>query len=154
MGATLKNQPEETLYDQDFHKWAQQIAEAVRSGQISPTDREHIAEELLDMAKRDEHSLRSWARNVIHHLLKWQYQPEGRCTSWRVTIVRDRTEIEELLDQSPSLEYRLRTHFEKVYDQAVRLAIADTGLNRSKFPTDCPYTCEQVLDHSYFPDTD
>ncbi|KJU85436.1 protein containing DUF29 [Candidatus Magnetobacterium bavaricum] len=39
------------------------------------------------------------------HLLKWQYQPNRRSESWRATIDNQRTDIELLLADSPSLKH-------------------------------------------------
>jgi hypothetical protein len=43
------------------------------------------------------------SRVLLLYLLKHQYQPERRGKSWRLTINHQRTAIERLLEQSPSL---------------------------------------------------
>jgi len=115
-------------------------------------DREQIAEELADMARRDERELTSRTRNLIHHLLKWVYQSTHRTPSWQAAIVRDRHEIEDLIEQSPSLEHYIRRNTARVSEQAVRLAIAETCLDRRVFPRECPFTFSKVIDPTFFPD--
>jgi hypothetical protein len=42
---------------------------------------------------------------LFAHLLKWQFQPDHRSNSWKVTIVEQRYQIEQLLEMSPSLKH-------------------------------------------------
>jgi hypothetical protein len=148
MSTKLNTKPSEgTLYDRDFYEWAFQAAEKARAGVIEPADREYIAEELEDMARRDERELKSRLRNVISHMLKWTHQPDKRSRSWAATIQRDRAEIETILEQSPSLRRLLGTpHIEKVYVAARRLAIVETGLDPEEFPERCAIGYDQILD--------
>ena len=78
------------------------------------------------------------------HLLKWQYQPQRRGTSWRSSIYNGRDQIEELLEENPSLRAQLGVIVEKSYPNARRLAANETGLPLSTFPDVCPFTVEQI----------
>ena len=48
-----------TNYDVDFFKWTQEQARLIREGRWSEIDVEHAAEELEDMAKRDQREVQS-----------------------------------------------------------------------------------------------
>ena len=37
------------------------------------------------------------------HLMKWQFQPDRRTTSWSAGIADSRAELEGIFEQSPSL---------------------------------------------------
>jgi len=78
------------LYDLDFAQWAKENAELLRSGRFSEADIEHVAEEIEDLAKRKWWALCSRFARLIEHLLKWQFQPERRGTSWKRTIAVQR----------------------------------------------------------------
>ena len=133
-------------YETDFYLWTQQQAELVRQGEFNriDLDLENIAEEIESMGRREKHSIRSYLQNVLLHLLKWQYQPQRRGTSWRSSIYNGRDQIEELLEENPSLRAQLGAIVEKSYPNARRLAANETGLPLTTFPDVCPFTMEQI----------
>src|SRR5689334_12603416 len=90
------------LYDTDFAEWTRHNAELLRSGRTHEADLEHIAEEIEDMGKRERRSLHNRCVRLIEHLLKWDYQPERRGSSWTRTIVLQRRAIRRLLEDNPS----------------------------------------------------
>jgi hypothetical protein len=140
-----------SLYDEDFFEWTRRNAELLRAGQLDQADIGHIAEEIEDMGRRDLKELNSRMRVLLIHLLKRHLQPEKRSRSWDSTIVSQRIEIEDDLKQSPSLRAKLRAEFKDNYEKAVRRAIVETGLARDRFPNECPFTLEQILDPEFLP---
>jgi hypothetical protein len=142
-----------TSYDADFHAWALRNAELLREGRLDELDTEHIAEELESMGASERRELLNRLQVLLLHLLKHQYQPERRSKSWRLTINHQRTAIERLLEQSPSLRRLLDPEsFGKVYRKAVQDAVIETDLDAHLFPDDCPYTLDQVLDADWLPE--
>src|ERR1700722_5607676 len=140
------------LYDADFAEWALRNAELLRSGRTGEADLEHIAEEIEDMARRVRHGVQNRLARLIQHLLKWQVGPVKRRASWQSTITEQRFRIRRLLDENPSFRPELDKWIGDVYEQAVRLATLDTGLERRHFPKAWPYTAEQTLDLDFLPD--
>ena len=140
-------------YETDFYLWTQQQADLLRQGQFNRVDLDlaNIAEEIESMGRREKHSIRSYLFNVIMHLLKWQYQPQRRGTSWRSSIYNGRDQIEELLEENPSLRAQLDAIVEKSYPNARRLAANETGLPLTTFPDVCPFAVEQITG-DYWPD--
>lgn len=132
------------LYETDETAWLDATADLIRRGQLDKVDTELLAEYLTDMARRDRREVTSRLGLLIAHLLKWRYQPENRTGSWRVPIEVQRQELADLLENGS-----LRNHAEQVlaraYANAVRQAVAETGLAGSTFPADCPYTLDEVL---------
>jgi len=139
------------LYDEDFFEWTRRSAELLRAGHLEQSDIEHIAEEIEDMGKRDLRGLDSRVEVLLIHLLKWQLQPAKRSPSWQTTIVSQRNRIKRLLRQSPSLRRKIYAHLAGDYEDAVNLAVIETGLPPSHFPRECPFTVEQVLDPEFLP---
>lgn len=85
------------------------------------------------------------------HLLKWQFQPGRRGSSWRRTIREQRRAIAVPLRETPSLTSSLvdPNGLEAVWADAVARAIDETGLDL--FPDACPWTVDQVLDADFYP---
>lgn len=140
------------LYEQDFLEWTARNAELLRAGQFHEADIEHIAEEIEDMGLSQRHQLRSRLRVLLVHLLKWQFQPERLSSSWISTINTQRAEIEDLLEQAPSLRPALESALPKVYRRAAGLAAIETGLSPGAFPEACPFALDRLLDTAFFPE--
>lgn len=139
-------------HDRDMHAWATQNAEWLRQGRLADIDITHIAEELDSMGRSIKRELNSRLRVLLAHLLKWRHQPQRRGTSWRLTIRNQRTEIRELLEESPSLNAQVQDLFIRQYREARELAALETELPETTFPTECPFTLEETLSPGYWPD--
>jgi hypothetical protein len=90
-------------------------------------------------------------RVLLIHLLKWQLQPRRRSRSCNDTIISQRIEIDGILGQSPSLLPKICDYLVENYKDAVRLAVIETGLPVDRFPGECPFTVEQLLDPEFLP---
>ena len=133
------------LYLRDETAWLEATAELVRGGRLELVDTVSLAEYLTDMAKRDRREVRSRLAVLLHHLLKWHFQPAKRTKSWQRTVIVQRHELDGAIGEGGVL----RAHADEVltdqYAEAVRRAAADTGLPRTTFPATCPWTVEQLL---------
>ena len=153
MGQLAEKRPPDlaALYEQDLCAWAQANADLLRVGQLADIDAARIAEELEDMGKSERRSLRGHTRNLMVHLLKWQHQPERRCTSWELSILNARNEIKDILVESPSLVAEFPDCAESVYAAARKIAALETKLDISTFPKACSYSTEQLRDEGFQP---
>jgi Domain of unknown function DUF29 len=137
------------LYDRDFVCWTAEMARRLRTeGHIAEADIEHVAEEIEDMGKRDQREAISRAAVLVAHLLKWKYQPDQRSRSWEATIATQRLELDDVLEQSPSLRRYVAERWERVYRKAALAAGTETGL---EFPEVCPFTFEEAIDPDFLP---
>ncbi len=149
----------ELEYEKDFHNWIEQHIYLLKTGQVHELDKAHLIEELEGMANRDRNELVSHFKILIAHLLKWQFQlnqlnerwSDFKGSSWRGTIVEQRSEIQDQLENIPSLKRSLEEVIIKAYPKAVSLAVKETGLLHQVFPKDCPYSIQQILDDDYYP---
>jgi hypothetical protein len=140
------------LYEQDIHAWTLRTAELLRQRRFDELDMEHLAEELETTSRRDRHELISRLKILLGHLLKWQFQPAHRSSSWRNSIAEQRLQSNDLLQFSPSLKPFLVEAIEAAYPDAVKLAVRETGLAKQIFPNECPYTVFQLLNDDFYPE--
>jgi hypothetical protein len=132
------------LYEQDYGLWAEQMADLLSEGRFAELDIDNLVDEVRDLSKRERDRLLSSVRLIVHHLLKWDYQPERRSRSWQITIQRERVHIIRYLKDSPSLKrYLTDAWLDETYVVANLNAEKETGL---KFPADCPYSISDVLE--------
>ncbi len=135
------------LYLLDETAWLDATADLIRVGRLDEVDHDSLAEYLTDMAQRDRREVISRLAVLIAHLLKWSHQPGRRSGSWRETIEVQRQELTELLESRVLHNHAVAT-LAKAYANGVRQATAETGLADSIFPSECPYTLEDVLAES------
>jgi hypothetical protein len=140
------------LYDRDFYAWANEQADLLRAGRLSEADIENIAEEIESLGKSEKRELISRLTVLLVHLLKWQYQPVLRSRSWRLTLEEQRNRIEDHLVDNPSLKSSLGVTIGAAYRDAILGAARETGLERSTFPTTCPWSFEQIVDPNFLPE--
>lgn len=139
-------------YQHDFHAWTQEQAALLRAGRFADVDVTHLTEELDSMGARERRELANRLAVLLAHLLKWQHQPQRRGNSWRLTIEVQRYDVGGLLRDNPSLRRDLAERTQEAYKKAVLLAAQETGIPKSSFPAECPYTPEQTLDGEFWPD--
>ena len=114
-------------------------------------DYENLIEELDSIGRSEKNALKSNLKILLMHLLKWQYQPEKITNSLRYTITEHRQRIKDSLESSPSLKPFLREVFAKCYQDSRRLASDETGLSINKFPQNCPFLFDDILNLDYLP---
>jgi hypothetical protein len=138
-------------YETDFSAWALHNAQLLREGKFAELDVEHLIEELEDMGNNRQ-ELANRFIILIAHLLKWEYQPDNRSSSWKGSINEQRVRITRLIRSKPGLKPGLLNAIVDAYGDAVELASDDTSLAKSTFPTTCPYSPEQLLEKCFFPE--
>lgn len=142
-----------TSYEKDVVAWANEQARLIRAGRFELLDIEHIAEEIEDVGKSEQRELANRMAVLLAHLLKWQYQPERRGSSWETTIKVQRKAILRRLTNTPSLKASLNDNgwWTDAWGDAINAASNETGLGADAFPEDCPWATDEVLDQGWFP---
>jgi|SRR5215470_9500971 len=142
-----------THYDDDFYTWTQEQAALLREGAVQELDLANLAEEIESLGKSDRRALGSHLRNLMLHLLKWQYQPSGRQTghSWRASIRNARLEIAVLLEDSHTYEREVPQLLARWYLPAREDAADETGLPLATFPEIPPWDEHEVRDPNFWP---
>jgi hypothetical protein len=157
------------LYDEDFVRWTEEQAAALRRAKSLPAARtrrsnlpldwENLAEEIESLGKSDRRELRSQITRILRHLLKLEVSPAAEPRAgWRATIDEARTEIEGLLEDSPSLRREADSLIKKQIGAAGKLAADD--LRQHGEPAEAigarlaagGFTAEQVLG-DWFPNS-
>ena len=142
-------------YETDLYAWTRRQADALRrraAGELvneTELDWENLAEEIESVGRSEKHEIRSRLVILLAHLLKWAYQSSERSNSWRASIRDARAEIEEILEDSPSLRPLPAEKLAKAYARARAKALDETGL--LDLPAECPWTIDDVLAEDFLP---
>ncbi len=118
-------------YDTDVYAWSERQGALLRrlaaGERVNDADLDwpNIAEEIESVGRSERSALSSHIGNVLEHLIKLQISParEPRA-GWKETILRGRTEAEELLRDNPSLRPALGDIIARRLPTARRLAVA------------------------------
>ncbi|MEH2318549.1 DUF29 domain-containing protein [Nostoc sp.] len=140
-----------TLYNQDFLVWTQQQAECLKKGRWAELDVEHLVEELEALSRSEQKEFGSYLQLLLMYLLKCQYQPEQKTKSWVNTISNSRNQIQDCLEDTPSLQRFLEDWewIQKYYRRARRDAANETQKPIETFPLECPFSIEQLLNPDF-----
>lgn len=140
------------LYETDFYAWTKEQAELLKHKTWEALDLPNLIEEIESLGRQEQQELRNRLGVLLGHLLKWQYQPSNRGNSWLATIREQRREAARVLKENPSLKPYLSEAVRLGYESGVDLAVRETGMDYDSFPSECPYTIEQILEETYLPD--
>lgn len=143
--------PHQPLYDSDYYLWSERQAALIRERKFDELDVENVAEEIESLGRSDRRAVRSQVRRLLVHLLKWQFQKSRRSQSWRRSINSAREELRVIVEESPSLKDVLETSLGGEYLTSRKRAIEETKLADDKFPAQCPYSLQQILDDDFLP---
>jgi hypothetical protein len=146
------------LYETDFVRWTEQQSSALREASRFPTnlplDWENLAEEKESLGRSQRREMRSRLMAILEHLLKLERSAATDPRDGRMdTIERERSEIELLLEDSPSLRREVARMIARESPHAARLA-ARAPFRHAEEIGDLAvpnYTEEQVLG-DWFPE--
>lgn len=138
--------PDPAAYRTDLVAWADTQAAMLRAGRHGAADMPNIIEEIEGLAQQRRSELRNRLSTIVQHWLKLELSPASEPRlGWRRTIALARLEIEELVEDNPSLERelpeRLRT--------ATRIGIKRALIDLTEFGEVSPTTRSQMEARSF-----
>jgi Domain of unknown function DUF29 len=131
-------------YETDYAGWAEDTAEAIGQGRWSEIDRAALADEVLDLAKKERRAIRSRFEVLLLHLIKRQYQPMKASRSWDATLAEQRLRLARLYQENPSLRAEMKQAIEEAYALARLRAVRETGLTLETFPETLPFSETEI----------
>jgi len=134
-----------SLYDTDFAEWSDRNAELLRAGRFDEVDIENVAEEIESLSKSQQSAVWSFLQLLLMHKIKQVIQPERDGAGWRVSIERARQALENRIADSPSLRPYLQANLQKIYQQALTLALLETDLEHAAIAEQCPWDLDALL---------
>ena len=142
---------QQSLYDRDFHDWANRQASLLRSGSIDSLDIENLAEEIESLARREKRTLFNHVEATLLLLLRWTAQPGFRSKAFQLATDRERRKAARLLGESPSLVSAPANELPHMYELARLRAQIETGFADEAFPMECPWPLKNIMKCGWFP---
>jgi hypothetical protein len=138
-----------TAYETDYNQWLKETVKHLQERNFEQVDWDNLIEEIESMGKSDRRALMSMLTRLIEHLLKlayWQEEKKRSGNHWAAAIVNFRAQIQQRLEDSPSLRPELAAMYDKVYPVAIKSVSQLFSLN-----SDAHISLEQTLDDNWFP---
>ena len=139
------------LYELDDSQWLGETISLLRNHQFQQLDLEHLIEELEDLGKEKKNAVASLLEQVIRHLLLLQYwtkETEYNTIHWQEEIYNFRTQLRRKM--TANLRNYLEEELNYIYEDALGFVKIKTA-NTMIFPSQCPYSLEQLLDRDWLP---
>jgi DNA polymerase III gamma/tau subunit len=139
------------LYDIDDDEWLEQTINLLKNHQFQQLDLDNLIEELEDLGIEKKNAVASLLEQIIRHLLLLQYwttEAEYNAVHWQEEIYNFRTQLRRTI--TTNLRKYLKDELTSIYQDALGFVKIKTT-NLVTFPTECPYSQEQLLDRSWLP---
>lgn len=121
------------------------VEEALDRGDIA--DAKAGIQELIDaLARAERRALRSQLIRLMKHIIKWKTQPERRSRSWVTSINNARREIEDIQEETPSLN---RAVIKTMWDRCFEAAKDEAWGEIDTKPSIERLSWAHVFDHDY-----
>jgi hypothetical protein len=139
------------LYDLDDDQWLEQTINLLKNYQFPQLDLDNLIGELEDLGREKKNCAASLLEQIIRHLLLLQYwttEAEYNAVHWQEEIYNFRTQLRRKI--TTNLRKYLEDELTSIYQDALGFVKIKTT-NLVTFPTECPYSLEQLLDRSWLP---
>lgn len=106
----------------DYNLWLERQAAAIKNKDIDAIDWDNLLEEIVDMGESQKRALRSYYYRLVERILKlrdWHREKEANETKWRVEITSLRREINDILEDSPSLIDYLHQNYVNWFNKVI-----------------------------------
>ena len=138
------------LHDRDFNLWLENQAIAIKNRNFEAMDWDNLLDEIEDIRKSDKRTLRSYTQRLIEHIFKLRYWDEERKLNqngWKLEIINFRTQISNILEDSPSLKNYLAENYFKWYQQSQKKYQKNNLFN---VPDHEPIELELIMQDGFF----
>ncbi|MDG2990197.1 DUF29 domain-containing protein [Candidatus Synechococcus calcipolaris G9] len=133
-----------SLYDRDYALWIEDTLTHLRNRDGTSLDWQNLVEEMDALGKSQKREIESRLRVLLTHLLKRCYVPSPEdYRGWQNTIAEQRSELELLLKQSPSLKAYFLNVLPPAYAYADQRVRADYP--HIPFPQVCPFELDMEI---------
>ncbi len=138
-----------TLYNKDYSEWIQENLKEIKAKNFAKVDWKNLIEEIESMGKSERRALLSLLTRLLEHLLKmayWDAEKERNYSHWASEVVNFRAQIENQLEDSPSLKRELPAFYQRAHTTAIKSVTKLFVL-----PNEAIVSLEKALDDDWFP---
>ncbi|GFE68783.1 DUF29 domain-containing protein [Chroococcus sp. FPU101] len=131
-------------YETDYNQWIEETVKQLQDRDFEAVDWKNLIEEVIDLGKSEKNAVKSLLTRLLEHLLKlsyWEAEKSYNSRKWRSEIVTFRIQIQDRLEDSPSL----KVYLESIHDHCLKSAIASMS-ELFDIPSDVYITLDEALE--------
>lgn len=102
------------LYEKDYDLWLKKAIAAIKNQDYHNLDWDNLLVEVAEVGKSQQRALKSYTKRLIEHILKikyWELERNRNLQHWQIEVETFREEIQEILQDSPSLKKYLSQNY-------------------------------------------
>ncbi len=126
--AMLTKQDWDWLATGSEYQMAVTIQQLLQENQVMEA-KEGLESLIEAMGRNDRRALKSQLIRLMVHIIKWKCQPQKRSSSWAISMLSARREIEDIQEEVPSLN---RDFIESIWDKCFQAALKEAELEMRK----------------------
>ncbi|MGC8452966.1 MAG: DUF29 domain-containing protein [Cylindrospermopsis raciborskii] len=137
------------LHETDDYQWLLTNIKLLKNRQFDQLDLENLIEELTDLGNEKKNAVRSLLEQIIRHLLLieyWREEHEINSHHWQSELLGFPYQMQDRL--TTNLQLFLAQEMKNIYQRGLKFVQIKTKF-KLQFPTECPYTLEQLLNIDY-----
>jgi hypothetical protein len=138
-------------YDTEFYAWTQAQAAAIRAQAWTEVDIEHVAEEIEDLWKTDDHNLTMLILGFLELIYRPCPQDEGQYYWQSAVVDHHRAMLAHSLEDSPQVLPLLAQGLQEAYTWARQRVMKARTPPQREPPARCPWSLDQLLDERWWP---
>ena len=138
------------LHETDFNLWIEETIQTIKNRDVKNMDWDNLLDEIEDMGASQKRALRSYTMRLIEHIFKlkyWHNEREQNENSWRIEINNFRSQIENILEDSPSLKRYLEQNYLNWYAKSVNSINSSRAF---KIPEHTAIVLSDIVQKDYF----
>jgi len=142
------------LYDTDYQLWLDKVVAQLRAQDFGNIDLENLIEEVESLGRSDKRAISSYLMRLCEHILKlkyWESERETCFRGWVLEINNFRSEIESILQDSPSIKPFLDRSFTSAYEKSRKNLLKVLQSLTEVIPQEPEFTLEQALNEDWLP---
>lgn len=125
----------QSLYESDYLLWIQETIANLKAKNFECLDIDNLIEEIEDLGRSQRKELESRLKTLLEHLLKRIYVNMPDCfNGWENTIREQRSQIEVLFNNYPSLKNYWDEHLSSAWNIALKYARKEYQPQGFNFP--------------------
>ncbi len=128
------------LATNDYLLWLEGTIDLLKNQNYDRVDWENLIEEIESLGRSQRRELRNRLTTMLEHCLKLCYSTYTQdYRGWTETIRRSQRELQDLLEDSPSLKQYWEEIFLDCYAKAIKSLRENRDYQSFSFPDDCPF---------------
>lgn len=141
-------------YADDYAAWVEHQLLLLRERRVDEIDYENLIDEFGDLSKLYRNRLETAIERILTAMLVWDTAPARRTRKLAIDISLGRSDVEDLIRESPSILRSIAVSIERAYRFARINASGELDLPLKKLAELCPYSRTDVSERPFPIDED